>query len=228
MDAWKIKNDPGAWGARNPRFIVLGFSKGATQADIYADGPFDDVAFGGSQTRKNLTLILRSVGLLSPQEEVNDRIRAQESEFHFGSLVRCSLARLNEGKSRAKARSVYETSGALILKSFLEVPEVIRGCTSKYLSELPSSCQAILLLGSSTAYISRVKETIRRLHPVGFRDLNDVAYEACGVRWIHLAHPSKGNGHLSAWLGADSTNPSGRKRDLAIKTIQQFGLADDG
>ena len=40
---WRITNDPGAWGSRNPRYLVLGFSKGFTQADAYANGPFDAV-----------------------------------------------------------------------------------------------------------------------------------------------------------------------------------------
>jgi hypothetical protein len=64
---WLLRNDPGAWGSQQPAILILGFSKGATQTDIYQHGSFDDIAFGGVQTRCNLTNILHSVNLLSRQ-----------------------------------------------------------------------------------------------------------------------------------------------------------------
>ena len=45
---WTLRNDPGAWGGTEPEVLVLGFSKGSTQANIYEHGEFEDVAFGGA------------------------------------------------------------------------------------------------------------------------------------------------------------------------------------
>jgi hypothetical protein len=219
-----MRNDPGAWGSANPRFLVLGFSKGATQASIYSDGSFDDVAFGGDQTRNNLTRILQVVGILRRDEHVSEKIRAKESEFHFGSLVRCSLARINEQRSRAMGKRIYETSGGLILKAFSELPDIIRTCSTKYLLSFPTSVKAVLVLGSNDGYIKKMKHVVRTFYPHTFKEINSVAYETDALVWIHLAHPSKGNGHLSNWLEANSSNPSGRKREMAIEIIKTFNL----
>ena len=32
---WLMRNDPAAWGSEKPKILILGFSKGATQTDIY-------------------------------------------------------------------------------------------------------------------------------------------------------------------------------------------------
>jgi hypothetical protein len=44
---WKMINDPGAWGGNDePDYLVLGFSKGFTQAGMCNDNKFEDIAFG--------------------------------------------------------------------------------------------------------------------------------------------------------------------------------------
>jgi len=221
---WKMKNDPGAWGASEPEYLVLGFSKGATQSDIYASGAFDDVAFGGELTRRNLTNILRAVNLLEKGASVDEHITKNRTRFHFGSLVRCSLARLNEKKLRETGIESYETSGQLIVKSFVEVPSIIKRCADKYLSELPKPLKAVLVLGTNDAYIKKMKSLVHRLHPITYMEIDDISYEAGGVLWLHITHPSKGNGHLSAWLHKDSSNASGRKRNQAIHLINKYGF----
>ena len=37
---WQAVNDPGAWGSAAPKILVLGFSKGFTQAGAYRTGKF--------------------------------------------------------------------------------------------------------------------------------------------------------------------------------------------
>ncbi|TYC51377.1 hypothetical protein ETQ85_24440, partial [Zoogloea oleivorans] len=158
LGKWKMRKDPGAWGSQAPKYMVLGFSKGATQADIYQSGSFDDVAFGGEITRGNLTKILKAVGMLRPNESVSNRIREGEKEYHFGSLIRCSLSRLDEKESAKKGYSVYKTSGALITKSFKEIPEIITRCTNTYLSKIPESVKVIFVLGVTDAYIKGIRD----------------------------------------------------------------------
>ena len=48
---WQARNDPGHWGGSNPKILVLGFSKGKTQSDVYAGGAFDEVVFNGMRER---------------------------------------------------------------------------------------------------------------------------------------------------------------------------------
>ncbi|MBY6106260.1 hypothetical protein KUW19_07110 [Ferrimonas balearica] len=219
---WKMRNDPGAWGAAEPEYLVLGFSKGATQSDIYASGAFDDVAFGGVQTRKNLSNILRTIGLLKESDNVDRHISISGTRFHFASLVRCSLARLNEKKLRQNGVKSYETSGKLIVKSFTEVPSVVSRCARKYLQDFPESLKAVLVLGTNDAYINKMKSLIQEIHPTTYKEFDGISYEAGGVLWLHITHPSKGNGHLSSWLYKDSSNASGKKRIQAIQRLNQY------
>lgn len=101
-----MKNDPGAWGSSKPEVLILGFSKGSTQANIYENGNFDDIAFGGP-SRSRLDQALKCVGLLQPSEHVTDMISNNNSKMAFGSLVRCSL-------SREEKSDKHACSGALI------------------------------------------------------------------------------------------------------------------
>jgi hypothetical protein len=88
---WQAVNDPGAWGSSAPKILILGFSKGFTQAGAYRTGKFEDVPFKGMRPR--LTEMLQSLGLLSNREAIDTKMLASEKDFAFGSLVRCSLAR---------------------------------------------------------------------------------------------------------------------------------------
>lgn len=224
LGKWKMRNDPGAWGSQSPKYLVLGFSKGATQTDLYENGNFDEVAFGGEKTRENLTNILRAVGVLLMGETVDQRIRAREQDFHFGSLVRCSLSRLDEKETAKRGRTIYATSGALITKSFKEIPEIISQCTSTYLANIPKSVKVVFALGVTDAYIRHFRERMKSLHPKGFRVINEVAYRNDDFLWVHLTHPSRGNGTIRAWLSATAEDTSGRKRLRAIEALQTAAI----
>ena len=155
------------------------------------------MAFGDEITRRNLTNILRKVRLLKPDETVDEKIRATERDFHFASLMRCSLSRYDEKESAKRGHAVYATSGPLITKSFSEIPHVIDQCTDVFLARLPDSLRAIIVLGVTDSYIQSFRKKMRDLHPAGFREINAVAYENSCVLWIHLTHPSRGNGTLN-------------------------------
>ena len=223
-----MRKDPGSWGSSNPTYLVLGFSKGATQADIYANGSFDDVAFGGEITRRNLTNILRTDGLLRQDETVDEKIRSTEKEFHFGSLVRCSLSRYDEKESERRKRPVYATSGPLITKSFFEIPDVISQCTNSFLAQLPQSIKAVIVLGVTDSYVRSFRRKMRELHPHGFRDINLIAYENSRMLWVHLTHPSRGNGTLNAWLTRGADDTSGHKKELAVEVLRKRRLCRVG
>ena len=57
------------------------------------------------------------------------------------------------------------------------------------------------------------------LYPNDFHKINDVAYSGGGFLWVHLTHPSKGNGTIKSWLTRAEENKSGMKREMAIDAI---------
>lgn len=59
---WRITANPLSWGSTKPEIVVLGFSKGPTQAGALASTPHDEIAYKGS--RLNVGKILAHVGLI--------------------------------------------------------------------------------------------------------------------------------------------------------------------
>lgn len=199
---WKMVNDPGAWGGGlNPHYLVLGFSKGATQVGIYESGRFEDIAFAGMRPR--LTEALRSMGILSAEETSGAKINDANSNIAFGSLIRCSVSRIDSAASAKTGRAVYACTGPLITKSFKEIPEVISNCTRRFLSDLPRSIKAVFFLGNADLYVVSCQSVLRSLFPTGFQQINPMAVAADGRVWIHIAHPSGLNGHFKNWLKDD-------------------------
>lgn len=213
---WKIVNDPGAWGGGDcPDYLVLGFSKGATQAGIYESSRFEDVAFAGMRPR--LTEALRAMGTLSDRETSDEKISDRNSNVAFGSLIRCSVSRIDIIASAKAGRQVYACTGPLITKSFKEIPEVISSCTRKFLSDLPRSIHAVFLLGNTDSYVTSCQSVLRGLFPTDFRQINPMAVVADRRIWIHIAHPSGLNGHFKNWLKDD--HGPGTKRVQAKKAL---------
>ncbi|MBB4199647.1 hypothetical protein CCR94_07230 [Rhodoblastus sphagnicola] len=204
---WQAVNDPGAWGSAAPRILVLGFSKGFTQAGAYKTGKFENVPFKGMRPR--LTEMLQALGLLQRGHAIDPTMRADEKDFAFGSLVRCSLARSNDDGR-------LECTGAVMPKAFSEeIASVTRGCAETYLTNLPSSVRLVLMLGTTDGYIKSCKKLIRSIHGSTYADINDVSYRAGGAIFVHVSHPSGLNGHHPKWMAGDMATPSGMKRKMA-------------
>jgi hypothetical protein len=210
---WRLRNDPGHWGSINPKVLVLGFSKGSTQADVYANGRFEDVPFAECRTR--LASILRTLGLLADNDSIDAKFTANEVDFGFASLIRCSLARWND-----KSRS-YRTSGQIIKQAFEEETKFIHNCVERYASGFPERLKLIVMLGIDDAYIENCRKLFSRIHDI--RPVNEVAYTNGRVTWVHATHPSPANGHFTTWLTGDATRTAiSRKRELAKEAV--FGI----
>lgn len=212
---WQMVNDPGHWGSSTPEYLVLGFSKGATQAETFRSGRHEDVAF--AKMRPRLEQELKLLGILQPHESVNHKIEHPDSNIAFGSLIRCSLTREDANASAKRGKQVFASSGSLIVKSFSEVPHIIQNCVNKYLTQLPSSLKVVFFLGTSDAYVREVKQVIQQRYPDSYRDLNPMAFQTDGKKWVFIAHPSPANGTFGQWLNSDDT--SGAKRDLACEAL---------
>lgn len=205
-------NDPGAWGSDRPAVLVLGFSKGFTQADAYRNGAFKAIPF--KKMRPRLTEALRRIGLLPETEIVDVKFSATERELAFGSLVRCSLSRLDRRTGKR------ECTGAVMPKAFTEpVQTVVRRCAETYLTNLPASVRVVVMLGSGDAYIKGCRSLIQSIHGIRFENINEVAYQTPSVVWVHIAHPSGMNGYFNPWMNGSASNPSGNKRLKALAAL---------
>lgn len=214
---WKVINDPGAWGSNDPEIVVLGFSKGFTQADAYRTRPFDDVPF--KDMRARLTDALRAVRILSPNETVEEKMRASERRIAFGSLVRCSLSRLNDKTGR------MECTGQIMPKAFTEdVAPIVRRCATTYLAVFPLRTKLVLMLGTTDAYVQRCKQLMKSLYASQFGEINDIGYRTNQVYWAHLSHPSPLNGHHSDWVRGTPHTKAGNKRVLAEEIVRLSGV----
>lgn len=199
---WKMINDPGAWGGGcRPDYLVLGFSKGATQAGIYESGRFESVAF--ARMRPRLTEALRAMGALSKYESSDEKIGDPNSNIAFGSLIRCSVSRLDKVVSTKAGKDMYACTGTLISKSFKEIPEVISNCAGKFLTHLPSSVKIVFMLGNTDSYVTNCQSVLRNMFSSDFKQINPMAVFANGRTWIHIAHPSGLNGHFNTWLNTN-------------------------
>jgi hypothetical protein len=196
---WKMINDPGAWGGgADPEYLVLGFSKGKTQTGIYESGMFEDVAFSGMRSR--LTAALRAMGALTSHECVGSKIADPDSNIAFGSLIRCSVSRIDKA---AEGKEVYSCSGPLITRSFTEIHEVIDNCTRRFLTDMPASVRVVFFLGNTDSYVTKCQSILRKLFPDGFKQINAMAAYANSRVWVNIAHPSGSNGHFNTWLKED-------------------------
>ena len=207
---WRLQNDPGYCGSAWPSVLVLGFSKGAHQCRAAARGEFDRIAFAGMRHR--LQAVLETLGLMPSDRGIDHLISAEETEFGFASLVRCSLCRIESGRCT--------TSGDVIASAFrsAETRSIIKRCADTYLGRLPGSVKLVVLLGTADGYVANATSIFSELYG-DFAPVNEVAFRAGGTMWVVAAHPSPGNGHFHAWVSGEAYKAPGRKRVLALRAV---------
>lgn len=213
---WQIENNPAAWGSREPRFLVLGFSKGPNQR--MRAKSFDDVPFAGM--RPTLTSILASLGLLRPGESIDDKISADETDWAFGSLVRCSVSQFD-----ASASKYVKSGGNIIVKAATDpcARPVVRACVQRYQSALPDSVRIVIMLGNDERYVNACLELLSEHHSL--RRVNEVAYTDGRTLWVHTVHPKAQGSHHADWLRRDQATSQGRKGQLAEIAIADIAAS---
>lgn len=213
---FRLINDPGHWGSAIPEVLVLGISKGNTQARAMAAEPFEQVAFKG--IRQRLLNVLQSVGLVTSDNPAtfDARFSASERQLAFASVVRCSLTGLNPKKG------IHTAESPVVLPAFMqgsEAYEAVRACAMKFLADLPTRTSTVILLGNSDSYMEAMRKLISDIRgPIVRR--NSVSFDSKNVRFVHVAHPSKGNGHFSAFITGQGT--PGTKRNEARKALSDL------
>lgn len=218
-DGWRITNNPLAFGSAEPEVLVLGFSKGPTQAGALASTPHDQIAFRGG--RGNLAKILHHVGLLPAADAklVDRAIADRAGRFHFASLIRCTVERfdLKDGS--------WKGTGGGMLDNFHATPfgrDVINECTKRFLGELPRRTRIAILLGmgSKGKYISACRRAIQEARPGRWRTINEVAYADDQLTVVHTEHFASQGALIPNWLAGDA-HPRGRFGLLAREAVAQ-------
>ena len=198
---WRITANAMSWGSTDPNVVVLGFSKGPTQAGALARTPHNAVAYKGGRT--NLAKILHHVGLLErPDASLVDRLISDEhGQFHFGSLMRCTVER------RVRDDEWTGTGGGM-LDRFLATgfgATVARNCASKFLANLPSRTKLILMLGmgSKGNYITGCRKLFEAVRPGKWSAFNEVTYSDDCVVVVHTEHFASQGALIPNWLSGD-------------------------
>lgn len=211
---WRITANPLAWGSTNPAVVVLGFSKGPTQADALEHIRHEEIAYKGA--RVWVGKILSHVGLLRPgsrqdqEQQVNALIADPNGLFHFGSLIRCTVERNDPAKG-------WTGTGGDMLGRFMATPlgaEVAGNCAGRFLSELPLSVRLVVLfgLGSGMSYVQAARKLIGKARSGHMRTVNEVAYEDEGVVVVHVEHFRSQGNLIPKWLGEGEHSRDSRSR----------------
>lgn len=208
---FKLVNDPGAWGTADPKLLVRGISKGNTQARAFAEGEFDEVPF--KKCRPRLCKSLAVVGLMEPDDDIDSRMTRLETDFAFGSVVRFSVTGLRNGKWKAGTPEVIPAFTHPKASAWLT------NCFERHLTNLSERLRIIVLAGNDDRWIKVVSSMVECLYTDDFHRVNDVAYRAGGKLWVHVGHPSPGNGHFSSFTSGTANTAQGRKRELARAAI---------
>lgn len=217
--AFQLTRNPAHVGASSPKVMVLGISKGPTQNAVAQTGAFEKVAFAGMRHR--LLDVLQCVGLLQTETHALfwKRFTAAETEWAFGSVVRCTLNGLNDNKCKASGEPVYTADSPLVTPALRPDSTGFvwaKNCVDEHLGELPATTKLVLLLGTTPGYVKALRSLIGDVRG-SVSPLNDIAYVSMDFRFVHITHPSPANGHFSVYV--DGRGKPGRKRDLAREAI---------
>jgi hypothetical protein len=205
----RIVNDPGAWGSQDPAILVLGISKGFTQAREFADGEFDSVPF--KNCRPRLRDVLAAVGLMNSDADIDNCMTSSEMDFAWGSVVRCSLS----GRKTSEREFSAGTPDVLPAFKHNEAAPFLRGCMREYLMNLPDRTRTVVLLGNGDRYVDTIAHELQRMYGSQYSRLNYVAHKTGDRVWVHVAHPSPGNGHFGTFIDGAIDTTQGLKRKLA-------------
>lgn len=212
-DGWRLTNNPMAWGGQKPRVLVLGFSKGGNQNDDILNRPHDDVAFRGG--RREVTRILSTLGLVPEWRTVDELIADKHSEIAFGSLVRCSVSKLD------RRSGTWVMSGRDIMGSCLKdgaVGEVVSNCVAQFLAVTPPSLKLVVMFGNDANYVEGCFRAIAKHRP-GLERINAVAYSDEALTFVHTIHFKAQGSFVPNWAEGEPGRSSRPETDQPLKRL---------
>ncbi len=223
---WRITANPLAWGNAMPEILVLGFSKGPTQAGALASAPHSEIAYKGS--RHNVGKILGHVSLIPGTTDaektaaVSKAIADPKGRFHFGSLIRCTVERYDHKKS------AWVGSGGGMLDKFVRTPfgrTVSTNCSDRFLTDLPDQAKLVVMFGLGTKlnYVQEGFDLYGRARGGRWSWLNDVSYTDGKIVVVHVEHFASQGALIPNWLGVNNHERSQYGR-MAQEAIQKSGV----
>jgi hypothetical protein len=213
---WRIRANPLSWGSQKPEVLVLGFSKGPTQAGDLARTPHDAVAYKGQRVwvgriLARLGLIVDPGGVEPMTREIDRLISDRNGRFAFGSLVRCTVERFD------RKEAAWKGTGGDMLGGFVSQEFGLRvagACAEKHLGRLPAETRLVVMMGTGSKgnYVNEAERLIRqaRGNPASWRRINAVSYGDDEVRFVHTVHFAAQGRLRGDWFGqtrADGTPP---------------------
>ena len=231
---WRITFNPLSWGNVEPEVIVLGFSKGPTQAGALASTPHDEIAY--KKGRIYVGKILAHIGLIPhrPPEHlkrlVDKLIADRNGPFHFASLIRCTVERYDHKLSD------WRGSGGGMLDKFMATSfgqRVSDNCATHFLSTLPAKTKLIVMfgLGQNLNYVSASMTLFKRIRPGPWKLMNKVAYTDGLITVVHVEHFASQGALIPNWLGENEHDRAqlGHMAQEAVKMSgAQQAVSGDG
>jgi hypothetical protein len=202
---WRTTWNPLSWGSATPEVLVLGFSKGPTQAGALATVPHDEIAYRRSRTAVGKILghvgLVERVGAESWKDAVDRLIGDRSGRFHFASLIRCTVERFDR-----KSQTWTGTGGGM-LDRFVGTSfgrHVTESCARQFLEHLPSSTRLVVMFGygSRGNYVSECRDLFSRVRPGAWRwDEEGVSYADGKIAVVHVEHFAAQGALIPQWLG---------------------------
>lgn len=203
-DGWRITANPLAWGNRQPEVLVLGFSKGPSQAGALVRLPHDEIAY--RRGRANAYKILAHLGLVpssaEPASAMRRLIADRSGRFGFGSFVRCTVERWDSKEA------AWMGTGGGMLDRFVATPfgaAVAARCADTFLNRLPAETRLVVMygLGSRGGYVNATEQLIRRVRGrCDWQRHDAVSYGDASVTFVHTEHFAAQGVFVPNWLGA--------------------------
>lgn len=201
---WRITANPLAWGNPRAEIIVLGFSKGPTQAGALSAALHNEIAYKGG--RQQVGKILAHVGLIPKMDpadlkrRVDDLIADETGRFHFGSLIRCTVERYD------RKHVAWKGSGGGMLQQFVATTfgsEIAGRCATRFIGNLPSETKLAIMfgLGTKCGYVAESRKLFQSARPGAWRSVNQVAYTDGRVTIVHVEHFKSQGALIPQWLG---------------------------
>lgn len=168
---WRLIANPLAWGNERPEVLVLGFSKGPSQAGELGRLPHDEIPY--RKGRLNVGKILTHVGLLPTartgemKQMVDRAIADPHGRFGWGSLIRCTVERFDA------ERRAWVGSGGMI-DQFMATrfgKQISSNCAARFLGGLPRETKLIIMfgLGARMGYVATARRAIESGRPGAWR-----------------------------------------------------------
>ena len=220
---WRITANPLAWGNSEAEIVVLGFSKGPTQAGALEHTPHDEIAYKGS--RLNVGKILAHVGLLERKSDeqlkrnVDFAIANKAGRFHFSSLIKCTVEQYD------KKDEEWKGSGGGMLDKFVATElgkRVSQQCSANFLGQLPPKTKLVIMfgMGAKQNYVREANKLFKKARQGNWHWLNDISYADDHITVVHVEHFASQGALIPNWLGENDHERS-RFGVMAKESVDQ-------